>query len=204
MPRHLLPLHEHAQCCFGCKAQYVGTWAALSVIFKFINLLIPYRFQFYMKIWFLFYSQTWLGFCITHDPKPWNTGISAVVGAWESNIFLMFCVRFVESIQKTPTSTFAFPSRQCCGIGCYSAGAKMAVTKLSRWQPDFLCVVVLSVVNIMQQQRSVCTRVCTSACICVCAAAVSNGLLCVLRPLLAAVQHEKDILTEAAQRRKPV
>lgn len=48
-------------------------------------------------------------------------------------------VRFVKGVQKTPTTTFAFPFRQCCAIGCYSAGAKMAVTKLSRWQPDFLC-----------------------------------------------------------------
>lgn len=42
------------------------------------------------------------------------------------------------------------------------------------------------VVNLTKQQRFVCTRVCAPACICVCAAAVSNGVMCGLRPLLAA------------------
>lgn len=111
----------------------------------------------------------------------------------------MFCVRFVESVQDALLGPENPNKYLCICIWAVLHSVLVATVLEPKWlspscQGDNLIscvrlqgVVVLPVVNIVKQQRCVCTRVCTSACVCLrcscqqlrgCVSCSPSSLLC--------------------------
>lgn len=89
-----------------------------------------------------------------------------------------------RKLQQIPL--YLYLSSAAFSIGCYSAGAKMAVTKLSRWQPDFLCASSGCSSSSRREHREaakMCLHGCAPQHASVCAAAVSNYVVvCLAAP----------------------
>lgn len=136
-----------------------------------------------------------LGCCTAHVTENmsllplFGLGIKRFSSYFATNLLNWFSM--LRLVGKTPSNTFCIST----SVGLQSVLDATVVEP--KWPPPDGCcqggnltscvsLRALSVVNIMKQQRFVCTRLCTSACICVCAAAVSN-VMCGLQPFLGAV-----------------
>lgn len=107
----------------------------------------------------------------TRDPKPPNPGFSAVAGSWDSNVFLLFCLLVVETVEEAPVGPENPKQHLRLPASAVLQSGLDAPVLEPKWlspgcQGDRLiscappqAVVLLAVVNVVKQQRCVCVCV---------------------------------------------